>query len=286
MSSRLLYFVLPAVLAATTAVAQETGTSSLTANIRRIGLDYSETTVHNAREYQNSPVAPLSADSQKKITGVFDTALEYRRPNMLWINSAFAEYGKTEIKPENRPAVETENADKILFTSDFAYKLHQYEGLMFGPTVIAEYQTEFTSNNGAPRTKILRGKAGYKAFDGTIVKDLYLVGVGEYDMTYADHVSKSAVEFGWRLEDTLREGVKASTNGYYRRYLSYSHYIGTDLRYDFYAEARMDVDIINDKLTFGPYATYRRAHARAAEKYASNTVIGLSLSYKDIFNLF
>ncbi len=286
MSARLLLLALPFALAATVAQAQEASAeSSLTANIRRIGLEYSETTVHNAREYQNSPVAPLSADSQKMVKGVFDAALEYRRTNMQWTNSLFAEYGKTEIEPINQPSVKTENADKILFTSDYAHKLHEYNGLKFGPTVIAEYQTEFTADNGKPRSKVARLKAGYKAFDGTVVKDMYLVGVAEYDMTYPQHVQKSAAEAGWRIEGDLRDGVKLSTDGYYRRYLSYDRYIGTDLRYDFSANARMDVDFIG-KFTFGPYINYRRAHSREARKYASNTVIGLSLTYKDLFKLF
>ena len=147
-----------------------------------------------------------------------------------------------------------------------------------------EYQTEFTANEGAPRTKVARGKAGLKLFDGDIIKSLYIAAVGEYDMTYKPHVSKSAAEFGWRLEDTPREGVQYSTEGYFRRYLSYNHYIGTDLIYDLNATARMDVQM-NTTLTFGPYMSYRYARSREAHVSGSNFTIGVAFTYKDLFNL-
>ena len=84
-----------------------------------------------------------------------------------------------------------------------------------------------------------------------IIKDLYIVGVTEYDMTYSEKISKTAGEIGWRIQYDLRDGVQLSTDGYYRDYFSFSKYIGTDLEYDFNANARMDVTLV-DNLAFGP----------------------------------
>ena len=118
-----------------------------------------------------------------------------------------------------------------------------------------------------------------------VIKSLYIVGVYEYDFTYADEkVSKSAVEAGWRIDYKIREGVKFSSDGYYRKYLSYSEYVGEDLNYDFLAVARLDTNIWGD-LTTGPYVKYRRAHSRQAIDYASNTSIGVSFSYIHNFDL-
>ena len=46
-------------------------------NVRRIGLDWTKTDIHNPGEYQNSTVAALKASDQTNIQGVFDVALEY-----------------------------------------------------------------------------------------------------------------------------------------------------------------------------------------------------------------
>ena len=258
--------------------------STLKANFRRVGLELSSTTITHSREYQNSPVTALSSDSQTVVKGVFDFMLEYNRENMQWNNGIYAEYGKTKVKPVNQPTETNENADKILLSSDYAHKLYEFNGVKFGPMATAEYQTEFTANDNAPRTKVLRGKAGLKLFDGDVIKSLYIAAVGEYDMTYDPHVSKSAAEFGWRLEDSPRDGVQYSTDGYFRRYLSYSHYIGTDLIYDLNATARMDVQL-NATLTFGPYMSYRYARSREAHVSGSNFTIGVAFTYKDLFNL-
>lgn len=260
-------------------------TSELRANMRRFGLEMSSTNVSNAKEYQNSPVSQLNSDSQTLIKGVLDFVLEYETPDDRWDNSVFMNYGKTKIKPYNEPTETTENEDKILLTSDYTYKMYKFQNIDLGPFASIAYQTEFTKNDNAPRMKVFRGKSGAKLLNGKYIKELYVAAVGEYDMTYSEHVSKLAGEVGWRLEDTVRDGVKASTDGYARKYFSYSKYIGTDLKYDLSLTARMDVDITKT-LTFGPYISYRLAKAREAEKYGSNFMIGLSLAYKDLFTLF
>lgn len=256
-------------------------------NFRRVGLELSSTKVSNAKEYENSPVTQLNADNQSLIKGVFDAVLEYENDKYRWDNSVFLNYGRTKIKGHQEGDVSetSENEDKILLSTDYTYKTWKYRGMDLGPFANLAYQTEFTRNEDAPRMKVFRGKSGLKLLSGKVIEELYVAGVGEYDITYSDHVSKFALETGWRLGHVLREGVKLSTDGYFRKYLSYSQYIGTDLKYDLNLTARMDVDI-TDTLTFGPYISYRLAQSREASSHASNLMIGVSLSYKNLFQLF
>ena len=249
-------------------------------NIRRIGFDLSKTDVHNAGKYQKSPVQALKADDQEFVKGVWDTALEYKVNDLRWDNSLFMEYGKTALHPYDGPSVINENADKFLLTSDLAWaRWHLGDSLKFGPLMRAEYQTEFKANGGVPRQKVVRVNAGLSLFDHPIIKSLYLTGLYEYDFTYTDNpVNKSAVEGGWRLEYKIRDGVKVSTNGYYREYLSYSRDIPIDLKRDFSAELRMDTNLWNN-FTLGPYVQYRRAKARDIDVYGSNLMIGISFNY-------
>lgn len=259
--------------------------SSLKANLRRISLDFSSTNVSNAREYENSPISELSADGQTVIKGVFDFDLEYNHEDMRWNNGLFMEYGKTKLKPADGPSSTNEDNDKILLSSNYAYKMWKYPHFNIGPMTGVEYQTEFTKNDDAPRQQVLRGKGGISVFDGTIIKDLYAALVGEYDMTYSSQkVSKFAGEVGWRIEYDLREGVKLSTDGYYRDYWTYSEYVGTDLRYDLSAKARMDVKLWGN-FAFGPYISYRQAQARETSATGRNVGIGVSLSYNDLYTI-
>ena len=90
-------------------------------NIRRIGFDWTKTTIKNAAEYQNSTVAALKATDQENIKGVFDTSLEYGFERFRWDNSLFMEYGKQSITPYNGERTVDESADKILLSTDLAY---------------------------------------------------------------------------------------------------------------------------------------------------------------------
>ncbi len=253
-----------------------------TLDIRRIGVDWSRTDVTNAAEYYDSPISQLKADSQDVFKGTFDSVMAYRNPGngaIKWDNGLFMEYGRTKIKPYDRPETVNENADKILLTSDFGYAIWNWDGLKLGPTARAAYDTEFTENDGVPRRNQARVSGGIALFDHPIIKDLYVVGIYEYDFTYAaDKISKSAAELGWRIEYQIRDGLKASTNGYYRDYLSWSGFLGTDLEWDLSAVARLDANLWGN-FTMGPYIQYRRAKSRAADLVASNTTIGISFNY-------
>ncbi|MBR2012079.1 MAG: DUF3078 domain-containing protein [Alphaproteobacteria bacterium] len=259
--------------------------ASLVLSVRRIGLELSQTQVRNANEYKNSPVSVLAADSQEFIKGVFDTALEYKKNRFQWDNTLFMEYGETKLKPEDGETTSSENADDILLSSNLEYECWEFSGFKFGPTVRAAYDTEFVTTGDAPRQNIVRANAGLSLFDNKVVKSLYLTGVYEYDFTYSDNkISKTAAEVGWRLEYEVRDGVKLSSNGYYREYLAYSSYEETDLERDLSAVARLDTNLWGD-LTLGPYVQYRRARARGVDVYGSNFIVGISFNYITKFGL-
>ena len=248
-------------------------------SVRRIGLDWSKTQVRNAAQYQDSPVSALNATSQDYIKGVFDTILEFTKNKFKWDNSLIMEYGKTTLKPYNAPATTDENADKILYSSDLSYSCWEFAGLKFGPTVRAAYETQFADSQDSPRQNIVRSSAGISLFDHDIIKSLYLTGIHEYDFTYAgDQNNKIGAEFGWRLEYAIRDGVKVSSDGYYREYFSYSGYVSTDLERDLSAVLRLDTNLWGH-FTMGPYVQYRLAKARGADVYGSNLIVGISFNY-------
>lgn len=128
----------------------EDGQNHLRANLRRLSLDVSSTSVSNAKAYQNSPNSSLSSDSEAVTKGVLDFILEYEMPNAQWNNSIFAEYGKTRLKNADGQTSSSETADKILLTTDYARKVWTYKDANVGPFASLGYQTEFTANDDAP----------------------------------------------------------------------------------------------------------------------------------------
>ena len=261
------------------------GKSHLQANLRRISLDMSSTSVSNAKAYQNSPNSALSSDSETVIKGVLDFALEYETPNAQWNNSLFAEYGKTRFKNADGQSSSNETADKILLTTDYAKKIWTYKNADVGPFASLGYQTEFTANDDAPRTKIIRGKSGIKLFNGSYIKELYAAGVVEEDLTYSTANTKSACEIGIRAEYPLRNGVKFQLDSYYRDYFYFSRYQGTDFKYEFDLTSRMEVEI-KDNFKIAPYISYFQAQSREADVKGSNLMVGISFGFSNLYDIF
>lgn len=283
---RILLLLSVFLLAATNALAaEETPKSDLRANFKRVALEMSSTSVSNAEEYQNSPNSKLSADSETVIKGVFDFVLEYEQPDWQWNNSVFAEYGKTRLKQTDGETSSTENADKILLTSDYARKTWHYRDADVGPFASLGYQTEFTANDDAPRTKVIRGKGGLKLFNGTYIKELYAAGVIEEDLTYSDANTKYAYEIGIRAEYPLRDGIKFQLDSYYRDYIYFSRYQGTDFKYEFNFTSRMEVEV-KDSFKIAPYIAYFQAQSREADVKGSNLMIGVSFGFSNLYDIF
>lgn len=276
----------PAVGTAEPATAAPEKRGTLNANFKRVALEFSSVSVQHAEQYQDSPVAALKADDQTMIKGVFDFTLEYEIDKLRWDNSLYLGYGKTEVKPsDGGPKTSTENEDMILLSSDLAYKLWIVRGADVGPFGQLGYQTEFTSNGDAPLNKVFRSKGGLKAFNGKYFSNLYVAAVGEYDITYSEHkTTKLAGEAGFNVKYPLREGVEFQAEGYYRDYWAFSEYVGTDLKYDLNLVGRMNVRLWK-KFSLSPFVAYRMAKSRAAEDYAGNLQIGLSLAFTDLWNI-
>ena len=254
------------------------------ADFRRVALELSNTSVSNAEEYKDSPNAKLSSDSESLIKGVFDFALERETGNGIWSNKLFMEYGETRVKPADGETNTTENSDKILLTTEYNDKMWKYYEADIGPFASLGYQTEFTANEDAPRTKTFRGMAGIKLFDGTYIKDLYGAIVQEWDLTYSEDIKKTAYELGIKAEYPLREGVKFQLDAYYRDYIHFSRYESTDFDYEYNITARMDVALVNCT-SLAPYVSYFEAKSRGAESKGSSFLVGISLAYANLFNL-
>lgn len=272
---------IPSMASAQNAEAPEKSSSTLKANLNRLAFEYNQNSVTNKGEEDDYP-GTFNSDEQEILTGIFDGNIEYATDSMVWLNSLFMEYGKSK-STEDGKTTNSESADKILLTTDYTHKMWKLEEGIVGPFVNLGYQTEFTTftaeDGNDYRTKILRGKAGMKLYEGKHFKELYAAAVEEADFTYGSTNMKTAGEIGYKFEYDIREGMKFVSDGYYRKFFIYDKYERTDYKYELETNNRIDVAIING-FSFAPFVDYRLAKSRGASKSRSDTTVGISLGYK------
>jgi len=277
-------FLLALLLIPAAASAEESvpAASSLKANLKRIALEYNQNSVTNKDEDADYP-GTFNSDEEEVFTGIFDGNIEYATSNMVWLNSLFMEYGKSETT-EKGTTTSSENADKILLTTDYTHKMWTLEEGIVGPFVSLGYQTEFTTFTAEDgddyRTKILRGKAGMKLYEGKHFKELYAAVVEEADFTYGSANMKTGAEVGYQFAYDIREGMKFVSDGFYRHFFVYDQYERTDYKYEAEINNRIDVAIVNG-FAFAPFVDYHVAKSRGASKTRSDTTVGISLSYQN-----
>lgn len=285
--------VCAAVLTVNAAVAEETAAqaeaiaaaSSLKANVKRAALEYMEHSVTN----KNDPNYPDSynSDEQHNIGGVFDGNLTYDRSNMVWINGLYMEYAKSKTT-EDGVTTENENQDQILLFTDYTHKVWQLEQGVVGPFAYLGYETEFTTfelNDNDYRTKILRAKGGLKLYDGTYFKQLYVAVVEEDDMTYNNDNMKTGAEIGYEFNYPLNPNANFVSEGYYRKFFSYSETEPTDFEYKLALNNRVETKLVGD-LYLAPFYNYELAETRGARRSRAQSTLGLSLTYNNSFDIF
>ncbi len=252
--------------------------------LRQLSLNVTSTEVHNGDERFDE--ARAEADSQTFIQGKLDFAAKYFANKLFWSNTILGEYGKTYVRPRDKEETVTENANKLLFTTDLTYRMWKVEnflgGFEAGPFANIGYETQFDNYNGHPLRKVLRGKAGAKLFEGKYLKELYVAYVVEADYTYRPESTDTAYEAGFRAEKEIRDGVKLKANAYYRDYQTYTKEKVSDLDYEFEGEVRLDVMLWNN-LSVAPFLNYYCASAQRFEGVAQNWYTGVSISYSTFF---
>ncbi len=259
--------------------------SSLKANVKRIALEYMEHSVSN----KNDPNYPDSynADEQHNIGGVFDGNLTYDRSTMVWVNGLYMEYAKSKTTEDN-VTTENENKDQILLFTDYTHKVWELEQGVVGPFAYLGYETEFTTfdlNGEDYRTKILRAKAGLKLYDGTYFKQLYIAAVEEDDMTYNNDNMKTGAEIGYEFNYPLNPNTNFVSEGYYRKFFSYSQKEPTDFEYKLAINNRVETKLVGD-LYLAPFYNYELGETRGARRSRAQSTLGLSLTYNNSFDIF
>lgn len=252
-------------------------------DIRRIALDFSNTTINVSNEYRDFGINQFSGDNSTIANLIADFALEHNFANSRITSKLYAEYGLIILNPKYQDTTRNETADNLIFNTGYTRKVLFFDDGFLGPFIDGEYQTEFTKKTDGSRNQYLRYKAGLKFLDGKYIDEFYFAGVGEVDLTYKPSSIKGAIETGLRANTPINDDLKLVYQGFMRQYVGYSMFRGNDLLYNFNLSVRLDVSI-NNGLAFSPFISARFARIRGANNIGSNVTTGISLLFSSSIN--
>ena len=252
-------------------------------DIRRIALDFSNTTINVSDEYRDLGINQFSGDNTTVANLVADFALDNNFESSRVTSKLYAEYGLIILKPKYQNATRNETADNLIFSTGYTRKVLLFDNGFLGPFIDGEYQTEFTKKTDGSRNQYLRYKAGLRFLDGKYIDEFYFAGVGEIDLSYKPSSIKGAVETGLRANTPINDDLKFVYQGFMRQYLGYSRFRDSDLLNNFNLSVRLDVNISNG-LAFSPFISARFARIRGASRIGSNVMTGISLLFSSSIN--
>lgn len=255
----------------------------LKVDIRRISLDFSNTSINVSQEYIDESINQFSGDSSTIIGFNADLALDYNFTNSRFSNRLFMEYGLILLRPKSGDRTRTETADNIIFTSGYTSKTFMLKNGFVGPFIDGEYQTEFTKNTDGSKNQALRYKNGIRMLDGKYIDEMYLAGVGEIDFSVKPHSIRGALETGIRAKSPITDNIGMVYQAFWRQYIGYTKYRNRDLQYNANISVRLDVSIYKG-FAFSPFISARFAKIKGSNKHGSNIMTGISLLFSTSIN--
>ncbi len=252
-------------------------------DIRKIALNFYNTTLNVDDVYQSNEINQFSGDNTMVADFVADLALEYNFENARLTNTLYTEYGIIILSRKNQSTTKSESADTIVLNSGYTRKMFLFENGFLGPFVDSEYQTEFTKKANGSRDQYLRYKTGMRFLDGKYIDGAYVAGVGEIDLSNPPSSIKGAFETGIRAKTPITDDIKLVYQGFYRQYIGYSRYKPQDLIYNINVNVRLDVSIYKG-FAFSPFVSARFAKIRGSKNNGSNITTGIALLYSSSIN--
>ncbi|RDU65651.1 hypothetical protein [Helicobacter sp. MIT 14-3879] len=252
-------------------------------DIRRISLDFSNTSINVTQEYIDDNINQFNSDSSTIVGFNADLALDYNFTNSRFSNRLLMEYGLILLRPRNAPRTKTETSDNIVFTIGYTRKSFMLKNGFVGPFVDGEYQTEFTRNSNGTKNQALRYKAGIRMLDGKYIDELYLAGVGEIDFSLKPSSIRGAIETGIRAKNPITDNIGVVYQAFWRQYIGYTNFRSSDLEYNANFGVRLDVSIY-EGFALSPFVSARFAKIKGSTKHASNITTGVALLFSSSIN--
>ncbi len=258
-------------------------------NLRDLSLQFSDTGVRHTENFLQVSDSRLRTTGQTFIQGSGGLFSEFYSGDMRLDTGLSANYGEITLRPKGQPGVRTESVDQILIESEVKHRLLRYHGflgpMILGPFFTLAYDTEFNSQPGLPRRKIVRGRTGLKLFEGAYVRELYTGLVTEQTYTYAPARTRYAAEAGFALNMLLPgTALTLIADGNYRNFVASRFDTAADLKQRLELNFKVSTKLYRN-VVISPFFNFFLATGKLASGTATNIMTGFSLNYSHLFKL-
>ncbi len=251
-------------------------------DLNRIALNFTQSSLNNQKLYTSFSDSNLKGNSQLALQFFFTLNGNFYAPRFVVFNTAYAEYGFTQITQTNQNVVTNKNLDKLLFSTDYTQRTWDFdwgfETFEMGPYLRASYQTEFNPTPSVGRRHIINYMIGAKLFDGRYVKNLYFDFFGEHDFNIPTKLNGIGLEVGISLEYKFNEYIKWIYTMNFKKYLFNTIDSKILPDYQLLLETRLDANLFKS-LSIAPLLRYYMLKADNIALPASNFMVGVSLNF-------
>ncbi len=258
-------------------------------NLRNLSLQAVNTSVSAPAGYTGVNESRLNTVDQTRIQGSGKLFSEFHDGKFRFDSGVSADYGKLALRPHGQPRVTVESVDQLIFENEVRYRLKTYNGalgpLVIGPFATAAYDTEFSRTEPSPLRKILRGKTGFKMFEGAYLQEFYAGLTTEQIYTYAPARTQYAAETGFRLAWPVPgTALTLNADGTYRNFARSRFDTVYDLKERLELNLKVSTRLYGD-ITINPFASFFLASGKKLPGSATNLTTGFTLEYSKLFKL-
>ncbi|NNN05737.1 MAG: hypothetical protein HKL90_07535 [Elusimicrobia bacterium] len=156
-------------------------------NFRDISLNIRDTKTYARSDFANVINSRVQGGDELYVGGDLKTDVDYLRDDYKWTNTVEMAYSRDRVAPNGQPAATNVTDDRIMLLTLGTEKVGttpvHWLAQSWGPSIGAEYDTQFQPLPGLPLANVAKVFPGLEFYDGSVFKTIELSGVAKRDMS-------------------------------------------------------------------------------------------------------
>ncbi|HEX4046221.1 MAG TPA: hypothetical protein VH309_00210, partial [Elusimicrobiota bacterium] len=252
-------------------------------NFRDISLNLRDTRTQASDAFDSVVNSRVQGSDELLIGETLKTDLTYLHHEYKWTNTLEMEYAKDRIAPRGQPSVTNVTANRImLLTLDTKRAGSLAWGWLarsWGPSLGAEFDSEFEPSPGLPRKQVYSVFPGAEFYDGSVVKSLETTGVIKRDLSRTPPNTQTGLRVRALAETTVGPSGATLDAEFWNNYFFLTQSDNaSDLRMEGDANAKLSIPI-RKYLSVSPFLDFYWFELKTQPTYGYSLMTGVSIGF-------
>ncbi len=256
-------------------------------NFRDLSLNIRDTKTYARSDFSQVMNTRVQAGDEIYVGGDVKTDLDYLRDDYKWTNTLEAAYSQDRVAPQGQPPATTVVDNHVMLltlaTAKQGSTPYGWLAQSWGPSMGAEYDTQFQPVPGLPLQNALSAFPGLEFYDGSVLKTIELSGVVKHDFARIPPNTQGGAHARAVASTTVgSSGAKLDAEFWNNYYVLTRTDNSSDLRVEGDFNAKLSIPI-RKYLSVAPFVDFYWFQLKVQPTWGYSLMTGVSIGFSRLW---